>query len=413
MLMYKPTGNILDRWMALTPDNEVPKVLFEWACYTTVAAAVADRVGFWYKPVRPIHPNIFVFMVCDSGLGKGQALDFAAQFLQPEMRYMNGTFSKQSIIDHMAGEIDSPPELDHINTAARYIHSSELAYCIGEDALAKSLVKSMTEWYTGDAGTDGTRKHGNKKYPRPCLTWNAGTTDVWLSECVSYNALRSGFLGRVIPVTALRSPRMKPKIERPEAEYQIARDHLRARFEDLCHLKGDMEYESDAWEYAQDWYMERPKETSVESAWFAREMINMIKLSMIMSLCDNMSMRITLEHAQKAVTLVERGRRDYRHVISELGTRDAYHFAQEIAETLQRAGKAGMSKTQLLRKYSRNLDTSGLNYLLDSLMQVGEVENFKRPGSDANYYRYIPPVLLQTSRVEFGRDDDTTEAPPS
>jgi hypothetical protein len=352
---HKP-DDMVTMYMRAAGQGEVPPLFHEWCCLTSIAAAVGNRVGFYTRPYKKIKPNLYTFLIADSGVGKGEALDFAAQFRLPIMNVFNGSLTHKRMIDLLKR---TPGEGEgYFDYSCMFVNSAELANTAGTDALAKQLVKAMTDWYTAHGmQVEGTRLHGDNEFAEPTINWIAGTTIEWLTDVVDHKALRSGFFGRVVPIKGIRQPRV-PKTVYPDDYDQLVAD-LCARFEDLTTVRGDFKMTREAEETNVEWYLSQPPPPKDLAAFAARERVLSIKLAMLHSLSESLELVIKKHHILEAQRRVENVRRMFISVCGDATSSQQYQMQQRVLEEIKASKR--ICHTKLQRKMQKFMNGATVN----------------------------------------------------
>lgn len=288
------TSNFLQLYLHHCGVSEVPKEFHVWACFSLVAACVADRVYFYKFRDRPLYPNLYTVLVGPSGLGKGEAIDTAMKFVagNGKVNYYEGRATAARLVDHLA-KLSKQQDAAHM-----YLVTPELKMAVGTGALAEDFVLKMTEWYKGRAEIqDGTRTAGNSVIKNLCMNWIAGTTRAWMLESLSRSAVEGGFLGRTLTIELLKYPDKRHRRPTYPEDYDEVYAHLRARVKMLTHTEGEMVLTTAAERVEQEWYENRPRPAD-ESLWptWKREHDLMLKLAMVLSLMDSSDLVITRSH---------------------------------------------------------------------------------------------------------------------
>lgn len=348
-MKYDETENILELFMHCAGESEVPRSWMKWTCISMVAAALADRVYYRKLAWKTLPPNMYIMLIGDSGLGKGNALDFGLQFKHSRMNLLYGSATKQSLIDRMCAPLDE--QMGDVSNAKIFIVQDELAEALGSGQLADAYVKALTGWYGATANEieENTRTHGRKLLEEPpCINWLAGTTNEWLRDCIDYKAMMSGFFGRVctVPGSADYDRRVyDPVIVR---DYEPVVSYLKDRFEELTWFQGEMMMLPQALDLDKDWYETRPKPSECMAPFWRREHALILKLAMILSACDSLDLQIHPKHILGAQELV-REVRSYMPTVIETAAKGGVVTVAERVKRKIGERKNGISRTETLR----------------------------------------------------------------
>lgn len=270
--------------------SEVPKCFFEWASFSLLAACLNDRVYYCKHPGDKLYPNLYITLVGPSGSGKDFAAKFASKFVRdnPNVFRYYGKISGAGLADVLAFPDATTASIDGRPTV--WMVFPELANSIGKKDLADDFVKRLTALSAGedDVYRESTRSlisEGREiTYAVPLLNCLFGSTQRWLIECVTKEAVESGFFARMLTVDGAYDPAIR--IPRPilPADHAEAIDELRRRIAKVCKLKGEFTLTDRARAIHDRWYMDRPypDDERMRPLW-KRMDDNVLKLGMVFS----------------------------------------------------------------------------------------------------------------------------------
>jgi hypothetical protein len=324
-----PNKDFLETYLHAAGRTQVPRVYHIWSCLSLLAAALANRV--WYEKFRgkQLKPNLYVMLIGPSGLGKGEAIDFAMEFVSAEhhKRSINpyrGKVTGAAFADALAkprkdenGDVNFDPD----ETPVVYLFTPELSMSLGEGKIADDFVKRMTELYTGGnyEYTEATRTHGEITFRVPTINWLAGSTREWLHESVSRSAIKSGFFGRAVPIVV---PTYDLVNRITDPGYPNDRDSavawLHKRIRAITQLEGRCVLTNQAKEVRDAWYQNRPApiDDDLLPSW-VREDDLALKIGMLLSVSSGRDdLVITSRMFQQAITLAQQAHSAVPELIS-------------------------------------------------------------------------------------------------
>lgn len=384
---YRDTKNILDLYMYCTGKSEVPPRWHLWSCLSLISAALGDRVYYKKFAWEKLIPNMYVFLVGPSGASKGGAINFAMQFEHYFMNIAYGSCTYKYLIDRMAEQKEDGPPSHCV-----YLVQAELANAVGSGQIADAFIKQLTDMYNPSNKNfiEGTRKSGhNELKAPPCVNWLAGTTTNWLGECVTQQALMSGFFGRVAPIYEGYRWDLRvhdPSLSEPP-DYQDVIGYIYERIDELTRLEGRMNISQEAYELDREWYETRPEPSEMMAPFWRREHDLVLKLSIILSLCDSTEMMIQKKHLIKAQELIKKIHIDMPMIIRlATGTRQDENY-ERVVEYFKARNDVWISRKQLsidMRKY--NMRKPDIDGILDDLFSMDAIE-YKKQGR-GDYFKY-------------------------
>jgi hypothetical protein len=293
-------ANFITEYLHHVGTNEVPHDFHRWGALTLLASAASDHV--WLpKGASKVRPNLYVFLIGPSGVGKGEAISTALRLIEGfnAIKVIHGRLTAAALIDMLATRGTLPSAYNRLLLA-----TPELAMAVGRGTQADDFIKLLTELYSGSEHTpitERTRMSGRHIIKGHCVTWVAGTTKEWLRDCVTREAVEGGFFARVACVqTDYNLDRRVTNPTLPD-DYAEAVARLRRHLEDVQLQRGPLTYTHQALALHDEWYLTRPVPTdeSLIPAW-KREDDFVRKLSMLFALADGPSMTIEVRHVVQA-----------------------------------------------------------------------------------------------------------------
>lgn len=375
------SSNLLDLYMYATGHSEIPPPWHQWSCMALVAAAVGDRVYYKKFSWEKMTPNMYIFLVGPSGCGKGGAIGFAQQFLHDRMNSYTGSSTYKSMIDLMA----RPAEIGGVDRSKMLLIQPELADCVGTGLLANSMIKAMTNWYNPSSQDyqESTRKHGDRIFSPPCLTWLAGTTVEWLRQTVDKEAMLSGFFGRVAISPGI------PNLERvyqptSPPDYADVIEYIKDRVGWLTTLEGEFRMSGAAYECDKYWYETRAEpEPEMRPFWKRQHDLN-IKIAMLLSLCESMSLSIKEEHILQAQDMTDQSAKMLPDIIEQATATQATQRVDQVRQLIKKYRR--IKHSILLRKvYRWHINGEDLKRIIDQLIEDGSITSRTISGGGQRY----------------------------
>lgn len=359
--------DFLRSYAAYAGISEIPPQYTKWCGLMTLAAAAEDRV--WVSKFRGkrIPPNLYVLLLGPSGIGKGEAIDTALRLIAPlNIRTYRGKLTAPFLVDELASRKQAPKML---------FVTPELALSVGSGQLADDLIKLMTELFTGGdyVFQEGTRTHRRHTFTGHNLNWLAGTTKEWLRDCVSQEAVRGGFFGRVASVSA--SYNLDARVYHPQyrPDHAALEQDLRLRLGAVQGVKGEMTLAPDAEALLEQWYMERPSPTdeSMTPTW-KREHDLVLRLAMLCALGESAGVEIRVRHVVQAQRLAAETQRHLPQLVEYVALSRETDGLRQVREMLRRAKM--LPRTAIIRTMAQAGVTEDRTKLfLETLIQAGQV----------------------------------------
>lgn len=372
--------NFIELYAHHLGESEVPEAYHDWACLSLMAACVADRV--WIEKFRGsrLSPNLYVFLIGPSALGKGAAIDEAQKFVQG-LRRLNvyrGRATAQHLYDFLGRPDKSTGVIAHPKV---WLIHDELAADVGEGGQASSFVKIMTKLYSGTDTPirEGTRTRGGLTVIGHNINWTACTTEDWMVETVPKSSVVGGFFGRVVPVKGQYN--FAKRLRRPiyPPDYDEVVTYLRERVLELSYIEGPFVQTDDAVEIEDAWYMNRPAPTdeALMATW-KREHDLTLKLAMLFSLADSLSLVIHKHHMIAAQRATAQVMHSMPSLVSAASTTNETMGIEYVANILQ-ARKAMAHSALINLCYKRGINSERLKGIMETLLQGKRVTWYNSP----------------------------------
>lgn len=392
-------------------ENEVPPNFLEWGAVSLIAACLAERSFQYFIPDRPLFPNLYVFLLGDSGTGKGVTCDTVTSFLptrehkiatgfeesrttaQGIMDRLAKKFEKKgSLLEYLYGdkrghvgpltflEIDDEDEADRLAAQRRmYLVFEELAASLGSGPRADEFTKLVTGVYGGKGYVDRTRTYGEIDFSgQVSINMLAGSTHRWLKDSISLDAVLGGFFARVAVIDG-DSCRVDRRIWRPRFPHDRdrVRAHLEERVKQMLQLKGEFKLTNEADELGEIWYLERPapEDPNLEPI-FRRERTTMLKLAQIFAVAEmdgKCDYKIHSRHVLRAQTAIRNMSSAVLRVVSTSSVTQDTRGLNEVRDFIAKNGPVSHSATV---RYAASLGIGAdqIKRIFSILGDVGEIE---------------------------------------
>lgn len=377
------TTDFIELYEYVAGDWTTPPHFHRWAAISLIAACLEDRVWLQILEHAPLHPNLWVFLIGGSGVGKDHSIGLALSLLKPEdpILKVDGKVTMPALYDFLS----SYQKASGRESAPVYLISSDVTEQLPLGPEAKDFTSRALALYGGRERPlmDLTRTSGTKIVNKPLLNWLAGCTPEWFPSAIDPQVFNSGFAGRAFFVVG--EPRYEffdresPTVRR---DRDLVLAHLRTRVERMQTIEGLFVMEPQARIYYRAWLQgqkERMQQTAfsdIERAVLNRQRTSVQKLCMIFAMSswrEGDILRITAKNVDDAI--------QHAQVVID-GARIVGDFAYTTVDSavLNRVldavrGSSSISRTRLLREMtSRGVkDAKHLDVILDTLKQAGYI----------------------------------------
>jgi len=374
----KADADFLSLFLSAAGKSEIPKPFLEWAGVSLVAATLNDHVWYEKFPGKKLYPQLYVFLLGPSGLGKGEAIDFALQFIDEDAPLINiwdGKVSGEGFVDDLA---TISTDVSHEGRPTALLTMPELAQAIGKGQQADAFVKRMTGWYPPPRRRykERTRTTGaNIDMPSPLVNWLVGTTVEWMVDSITKDAIESGFFARVFAINCPYNLNNRVPDPTVEEQYPALCKAIRTQLRDIADLTGSFRLTKQARAIRHKWYLSRPapEDTRLLPSWRRQDDL-ILKLCMVFSAMSGRGdMRITSHEITRAQQYVLRAHHSLPRLLSVAGQTPMTNGLNTVASFIKIAGR--IPHSPLLKKLAhRGIHAQEASLHLLALMQQRDIE---------------------------------------
>lgn len=202
-----PSDSFIGRYMNGLRFSETPHVYDFWSAMWMLSSVVPRHVVV-PRPYAPVHLNLYVMFISDSGATrKSTAINMALSSLQsvaPDTEYVVAREGPEHLEHRLVEQRE--------NREARVVICvSELMRFLGKQAYASSMPGLLTDLYDcPDHRSTGFLSRGRLTYENVYVTLLAGSTPAWLMKAVNPDVIEGGFTSRVFFIATNRRKQLNP-----------------------------------------------------------------------------------------------------------------------------------------------------------------------------------------------------------
>ena len=367
--------DLLSLYLHHAGRSSIPADYHLWTCYSLVAACLGNRVCFERFRDQPLYPNLYVFLIGPSGVGKSAAIGTGRKFVEdPQVSRAVGPLSglkvtAEYLIDAMARRTKTG------EPAVVYLLTSEASATIGRGDRADMFIRTVTELFTGREQMliEGTVGRGTRVLKNYCLNWLAGTTVEWLNDSVRRQDIAGGFFARVIPVVASVGP-PTTAVEYPD-DYDEVVERLHERFQQLTTLNGCFQFSEAADAAFAAWNEGRPRpRDELLAPSYERRPELVLKVAMCRAVMDDpLNLSIRRHHVADAIKHVDRALRSLPMLIDRAAESPETEGLLWVSTTIRSFGRIQHQRL-LSWALRRGMSPKHLDGLISALIQARKVE---------------------------------------
>lgn len=392
------TNHLLHLFKHYCGETQIPTKYIEWSLIAGIAACVQDRVWVEKFEGDKLTPNMFIFLLGPSGIGKGSAVKRLLPLLPDEIQTFIGPITGAALNKLLAGTTKKPgnPRL--------FLIQEELAYCLGHGDMAFDMIKTLTGVYAPTKKMQkATVTGGMSTMHNVCINWLAGTTVEWLVRTLPKEAVKGGFVGRLFPVYAHYN--FDLRIPRPIYPHDVeqVREHLMMRFEQLGKIKGPFRLTKKAQAVLDHWYMTRPAPESDDMASIWQRQHDMVyKIAMLFSLCEDYKRKIYSHHVAQAIEVVTQAEEASKIIVRAADSSEDTDAVEVVRMLVARAGI--LPESALMRECGkRGMSKIVMNRALDQLVTERSIRPRPRKmltGGTVTWYEWVKGVIRHLQKVK-------------
>ena len=384
-----------------TGISEIPEQFHLWSCLSLIASCVADRVWIERHADSKTAPNLYVFLLGASGVGKEKAINTAVRYVadHPLVNVYAGRATAPYLLDYMGRqEKKSDGTTGNVNSKLYFV-TEELGMSVRSGDMAHDLITVMTKMYGGHDYPikDGTRMHNTVVLRNPTVNWLAGTTEEWLFRSVDRDAIEGGFAPRVLCVRGHRDYTKRcPQVIYPK-DYETVKAYLQERVQALTEIEGPFHLDPEAIAWHDQWYRSRqaPDDRQLQPS-FNRgdELLHKLSILIALSEWDHQAVYdvppiITKAHMTRALGMLETVLMEMPEVLRLASATPQTKNMDVVGEMIYKARI--IDRSNLTKKCAtKGLDAKDVDRALMTLFQQGVVEPGEPiPGSRAKIYKWV------------------------
>jgi hypothetical protein len=397
--------NLLELVLEKTDQAETPKSFFYWSTLAAMSSIVKRNV--WInKRIYKLYPNLYILLIAKSGLRKGAATSLAKSLVEKvqNTRVIYGRSSIQAIIKELSDQRTFPNGYV-LNSASGFIVSGELASSIIGDTQSQTILTDLYDSNYHSEWTNTLKGSGKEKLREIYVTFLAATNPTLLEEFLEESSIQGGFIARTILIKEDRKARINALIDDDALESVEFDDaEILVRLREIANVKGQFKFSDSAKHLYKEWYeafngkLERG-EIRDSTGTADRLHDHILKVAMLLSLSDNLSLVIDERHMIEAINnLTGDAVRVAESISTGKGKSELAVKTKIFLDELIAAPEYRLSREEMLRRRFKDFDAYELDRIVETLSQGGAIQ--VQRGTDAKvYYNLAPKYATQIERL--------------
>lgn len=361
-----------------------------WSAMWMLSSVVPRRIVV-PRPYAPVHLNLYVMFISDSGTSrKSTAINTAFGALKsiaPDMQYVVAREGPE----HLEHRFIQQSEYEESRVV---ICVSELMRLLGKQAYSSALPGLLTDLYDcPDSRTSGFISSGGQEYKNVYMTLLAGSTPAWLAKAVNPNVVEGGFTSRVFFIVTDRRKQLNPWHEGPLPSLRPSLHYLVDAVQ-LAKEVGQIRMTPNAIKFYKRWYRKLQKNTGTNAytkSFSSRQQDHVLRVAALLSI-NSGECQISEPLLRWGVRLVSDVRSMGLIVFGGGHPQSRIEKAViKIAEILLASGRVGVKRTDLTNKLRGKVTIQEFDDIMDlcieaQIIVAAEVPHIKGKGRPAIYY---------------------------
>lgn len=355
-----------------------PKLFLEWGAIWQLATAVGRQVVMRSRG-QDLAPNLFVALLGGPGCGKSQAISAMRQVALPALNIslIPASVTRAGLQDYMNENLQkrTAPDGSLLLSNECIALSEEMQGILPEHDIGHlTLYNELYELRSVYKAR--TRSNGEINLQSPYCSIITGAQPAFLASTLPEQAWGMGFMSRLIMV--FEAPRKRTSaFEHPDLDRKL-QTKLITDLRDLSKLYGRFKWDKGAVALYETWWVEKggppiPGAKRLGMGYNSRRDLHFFKLCMAFSLSRGSDLHITVDDAQKAISLLLRTEDKMKSIFNEMAQAGATMAIADVLETVKQEsleGK-GIEESRLIHMLLQRFPATQVRSLIDNLLNTG------------------------------------------
>lgn len=393
--------SFISDFMKLSQGSESPRSYFLWSGLCSISAVVKRNV--WIeRPTWKTYPNIFVFLIGESGLRKGIPINLAKDLVTNvnNTRVISGRSSLQGIISHL-GTAFTTEDNTVQDKAYGFICASEFSSSIVRDQDALTHLTDLYDSCYHDKWTDLLRG-GKVTLHEPSITLLGGINPAHFEDFISPTAIQGGFVARLLLIFENEKACINPAVRKIEKK-TIDLTSLEKQLKEIAKVKGEILLNNEALDCYEDWYYgfendRKTKKTKDRTGSINRVGENVLKIATLVALSRCPSLEITAEDIKESLRFCINSFSNINKTTISQGSTEYASQTKLVFDELISSDNFEMSRSKLLSRNYGTLDAIDLDRIINSLEQAKAITTYNK-GPEV-YYKLSKEAIEFLKRKE-------------
>lgn len=377
---------------ARSKNTEPPSEWQFWSGVSALSASLKRNVHFWYRGIQ-FFPNQYIVLVGPPGVGKGSAINPAAEVATTanSVNYLRDSVTAEKVIERLANgflkvnaaSMMLPVKPEHCGTAI----ALELPVFLSSTNDRK--FSTLCALWDQNSFEYDTKNKGTSLIKDMSFGMVGGCTPAFIQHISNNNvtAVTGGFTARTIFVySSEREDLMDDAFGAPTKAHSTIHDALVDDLKHMVTLSGELRMDIGAQKLWSKTYREHNKQEDLDSDASAnfksRISSHIIKTAISISISESDSLTITEDQLRRSIALIERVRDRIDIVFRCVGESPLVNIQEKVLEYIQKQGV--VSRSAILKRLYRHMTDDQLTQIIFVLRNSGIVDEI----SEGNTFKY-------------------------
>ena len=396
--------NWIDSVLDGTDHVETPKDFVKWSLFSAIAAVTSPNVSIDKQGAYQLHPNIYVMLLAESGVGKGFGVWLAKSLVSTvdTTRVFAGRNSIQKIVTDLSMTFSRKGK-EMIKDARAYLSSGEFVNFLLKDEQSISI---LTEWYDTHyvhEWPNSLKSSGTEILKDVNVTLLGASTADYLRESVPVAAIRGGFFGRLCLVYSAEKGKINALIDEADEDQQVA-PKIKEWSKYLTELSkiphgSKMVPSTQARDFYRPWYydlQERIKSGRLvdKTGYIHRLHDHALKIATIISLSESTDLILKKDHVEEGINYAQNLLATVKKTTIGIGLSPSAPKNEAFLRTLFKAPEYQLSRKKMIGLNHAEFDSIDMDRIALTMEDAGFVK-IQGQGPEAKY------VLTALGRRQF------------
>lgn len=394
--MTRQLDNWISSYIEYMGDTEHPTAYHIWNAIACMAGILQRRVYMEWG-MQTIYPNMYIFLIGRSGLGKGESMKPVIELFETtKFPLAAESITTAELIVTLNGEKSKFLQNGTLTTHASVtIFAKELSVLLGQKDLKK--IAYLTDWYDSpDRWQDSTKTQGKYIIENLCLNILGASASDWFESILPAESIGGGFTSRVIFIVEHEKAKIIPKPIYTNWHRKLKKSLI----EDLKEIKkiqGLFQFNTEAYDAYALFYTKQEEDIKkniwpVKDPTFAgytnRRTLHLRKLSIIFAASRGSKGEIILSDFEKAVLVLKNAESKMPRLFGEIGSSNTGIIINNVLEYLTTYSK--VTKSRLLRIFYKDIDSSNIEVIENTLVTMEAITATSINNNHDVEYKLIP-----------------------